>query len=321
MTDTAATDSIDLLMVGPMPAPITTHVEHHYRLHRWWELKDQAAFLQTQGKSVQGIVTSGRHGASRELIESLPNLKAIISQGVGVDTIDLDAAKAHNIVVTNTPNVLNACVADTALALILNVSRRFCEADRFVRDGRWPNESFPLTIKPSGKRCGIVGLGNIGLQVAKRAEAFDMSIAYYNRRPRNDVPDHYRYYDDLISLAQDSDFLVVVVPGGGQTRHLINEAVLNALGANGYLINVARGSVVDEPALVQALQDGRIAGAGLDVFEHEPQVPPALLEMDQVVVFPHLASGTQETRQAMADLTLSNLEGWFKRRQVLTPVT
>ncbi|CAM3724555.1 2-hydroxyacid dehydrogenase [Bordetella tumulicola] len=321
MTDTVATDSIDLLMVGPMPASITAHAERHYRLHRWWELKDQAAFLQTQGKSVQGIVTSGRHGASRELIESLPNLKAIISQGVGVDTINLDAAKARNIVVTNTPNVLNACVADTALALILNVSRRFCEADRFVRDGRWPNASFPLTIKPSGKRCGIVGLGNIGLQVAKRAEAFDMSIAYYNRRPRNDVPDHYRYYDDLISLAQDSDFLVIVVPGGGQTRHLINEAVLNALGANGYLINVARGSVVDEPALVQALQDGRIAGAGLDVFEHEPQVPPALLEMDQVVVFPHLASGTQETRQAMADLTLSNLEGWFKRRQVLTPVT
>ena len=321
MTDTTATDPIDLLMVGPMPASITTHVDRHYRLHRWWELKDQAEFLQTHGKSVRGIVTSGRHGASRELIESLPNLGAIISQGVGVDTIDLDAAKARNIVVTNTPNVLNACVADTALALILNVSRRFCEADRFVRDGRWPNESFPLTIKPSGKRCGIVGLGNIGLQVAKRAEAFDMSIAYYNRRPRNDVPDHYRYYDDLISLAQDSDFLVVVVPGGGQTRHLIDEAVLNALGANGYLINVARGSVVDEPALVQALRDGRIAGAGLDVFEHEPQVPPPLLEMNQVVVFPHLASGTQETRQAMADLTLSNLEGWFKRQQVLTPVT
>ena len=320
MTDSARTDLIDVLMVGPMPAPITQHVDGHYRLHRWWEIKDQVGFLQTQGQTVRAVVTSGRHGASRELIESLPKLEGIFSQGVGYDPIDINTAKSRDVIVTNTPGVLNACVADTALSLILNVSRRFCQADRFVREGRWPNEAFPLTIKPSGKRCGIVGLGNIGLQVAKRAEAFDMNVAYYNRRQRDDVPSHYRYYDDLIQLAGASDFLVVVVPGGAETRHLINDAVLNALGPKGYLINVARGSVVDEPALINALQDGRIAGAGLDVFEHEPQVPQALLDMDQVVVYPHLASGTEETRQAMADLVLSNLDGWFQRREVLTRV-
>lgn len=320
MTNSAPANPIDVLMPGPLPPAITAHVDRHYRLHRWWEIKDQAGFLRTQGQSVRGIVTSGRYGASRELIESLPALEIIASQGVGYDPIDIPAAKARNVVVTNTPGVLNDCVADTALALILNVSRRLCQADRFVREGRWLQEAFPLTIKPSGKRCGIVGLGNIGLQVAKRAEAFDMSIAYYNRRPRSDVPDRYRYYGDLIQLAQDSDFLVVVVPGGGGTRHLINDAVLNALGPKGYLINVARGTVVDESALIGALQDGRIAGAGLDVFEHEPQVPQALLNMDQVVVFPHLASGTEETREAMANLVLSNLDGWFRQRQVLTPV-
>ncbi|MVW78761.1 2-hydroxyacid dehydrogenase [Bordetella sp. 02P26C-1] len=320
MTHTAATDPIDVLMVGPMPAIITEHVERHYRLHRWWEIKDQANFLKTQGRTVRGIVTSGRHGATRQLMESLPNLEVISSQGVGYDSIDIDAARTREVAVANTPGVLNACVADTALALLLNVSRRYCEADRFVRAGRWAKEAFPLTTKPSGKRCGIVGLGNIGLDVAKRAEAFDMSVAYYNRRARNDVPAHYRYYDNLIALAQDSDFLVVVVPGGAQTRHLINDAVLDALGPRGYLINVARGTVVDEAALVKALQDGRIAGAGLDVFEEEPQVPQALMEMDQVVLLPHLASGTEETRQAMADLVINNLDSWFQRGEVITRV-
>lgn len=320
MTDTAATDLIDVLMVGPMPAAITEHVERHYRLHRLWEITDQAAFLQSQGRTVRGIVTSGRHGASRELIESLPRLEAIVSQGVGYDPIDIDAARSRNVVVSNTPGVLNACVADTALALVLNVSRRFCQADRFVREGRWPSEPFPLTVKPSGKRCGIVGLGNIGLDIAKRATAFDMSVAYYNRRQRDDIPADYHYYDDLIELAKNSDFLVVVVPGGSDTHHLINDAVLDALGPQGYLINVSRGTVVDEPALIRALQTGRIAGAGLDVYEHEPHVPQALLEMDQVVVLPHLASGTEETRQAMADLVINNLDSWFQAGRVHTRV-
>jgi hydroxypyruvate reductase len=316
----AATQSIDILMVGPLPASITDHVERHYRLHRWWEIEDKAAFLQSHGQHVRGIVTSGRHGASRELIESLPKLEVISSQGVGYDSIDISTAQARNVAVSNTPNVLNACVADTALALVLNVSRRFHQADRFVREGRWEKEAFPLTVKPSGKRCGIVGLGNIGLEVAKRAAAFDMSIAYYNRSQRNDVPSDYRYYDNLIALAENSDFLIVVVPGGANTRHLINEAVLKALGPKGYLINVARGTVVDEAALIKALEAGDIAGAGLDVFEHEPAVPQALLNMEQVALLPHLASGTIETRQAMADLVLNNLDSWFQEGRVLTRV-
>jgi len=303
-----------------MPASITQHVEDHYRLHRWWEIEDKTSFLKAHGQNVRGIVTSGRHGASRELMESLPKLEAIISQGVGYDPIDITTAKARHIVVTNTPTVLNACVADTALALLLNVSRRFCLADRFVRDGRWDTETFPLTRKPSGKRCGIVGLGSIGLEIAKRAVAFDMSIAYYNRHPRRDVPSHYHYYDNLIALAENSDFLVVVVPGGAHTRHLINHAVLDALGSDGYLINVSRGTVVDENALISALQERRIAGAGLDVFEHEPSVPMALRAMEHVVLLPHVASGTEETRQAMADLVVKNLDGWFREGLVYTRV-
>lgn len=320
MTHTAATPQIDVLMVGPMPASIAEHVDRHYRLHRLWQIEDKASFIQSQGQTIRAIVTSGRHGASRELMESLPNLEAIISQGVGYDSIDINAARTRQVVVTNTPNVLNACVADTALGLLLNVSRQFCQADQFVRDGRWEKEAFPLSIKPSGKRCGIVGLGNIGLEVAKRAVAFDMSIAYYNRTQRSDVPADYRYYNNLIELAENSDFLIVVVPGGAQTRHLINEAVLNALGSKGILINVSRGSVVDEAALIHALEEGRISGAGLDVFEHEPAVPQALRNMEQVVLLPHIASGTEETRQAMANLVIKNLDSWFTQGHVYTRV-
>ncbi|WP_459614898.1 2-hydroxyacid dehydrogenase [Bordetella sp. 2513F-2] len=316
----ASTRHVDLLMVGPLPPAVIDDIDRRYRLHRWWEIEDRQAFLQDRGRAVRAIVTSGRYGATRELIESLPSLEAIISQGVGYDPIDVSAATARGVVVTNTPGVLDACVADTALALILAVSRRVCEADRFVRAGRWPEEAFPLARKTSGKRCGIVGLGNIGRQIAVRAQAFDMQIGYYNRRARQDVPADYRYYPDIVELARDSDYLVLAVPGGVQTRHLVDGRVLEALGPDGCLINVARGSVVDEAALVRALQQGAIAGAGLDVFEHEPQVPPELLAMDQVVLLPHIASGTVETRQAMADLVLANLDGWFSRRQVLTPV-
>jgi len=303
-----------------MPAIITEHLERHYRLHRWWEIDDKTSFIQSHGQGIRAIVTSGRHGATRELIESLPKLEAICSQGVGYDSIDIHTAQARGIIVTNTPNVLNACVADTALGLVLNVSRQFCQADRFVREGRWENEAFALTTKPSGKRCGIVGLGSIGLEVAKRAAAFDMTIAYYNRNQRRDVPPAYHYYNSLVALAENSDFLIVVVPGGAQTRHLINDDILNALGPKGYLINVSRGSVVEETALIRALEEKRIAGAGLDVFEHEPTVPLALRRMENVVLLPHLASGTEETRQAMADLVINNLDSWFSQGQVTTRV-
>jgi len=320
MTATLPASAADLLMVGPLLPELVADLESRYRVHRLWEAQDPAALLREHGAYIRGIATSGRFGATRELIDALPALEGIFSFGVGYDTIDVAAAKARNVVVTNTPGVLDACVADTALALMLAVSRRVAEADRFVRAGRWPNEGFGLGTRMSGKRCGIVGLGNIGLQIARRAQAFDMEILYTNRKPRPDAPAAYRYCPDIETLAGQCDYLVLAVPGGNATRHMVNAQVLNALGPDGWLINIARGTVVDEAALVAALQQKRIAGAGLDVFEHEPATPAELNGMDNVVMLPHIASGTHETRRAMADLMRSNLDGWFREGQVHTRV-
>lgn len=320
MTATLPLSAADLLMVGPLLPELTADLESRYRVHRLWEARDPAALLREHGPAIRGIATSGRFGATRELMSALPALEGIFSFGVGYDTIDVAAAKARNVVVTNTPGVLDACVADTALALMLAVSRRIAEADRFVRAGRWPAEGFGLGTRMSGKRCGIVGLGNIGLQIARRAQAFDMEILYTNRKPRPDAPAPYRYCPDIAALAEQSDYLVLAVPGGEATRHMVNARVLDALGPKGWLINIARGTVVDEAALVAALQQKRIAGAGLDVFEHEPATPAELNGMDNVVLLPHIASGTHETRRAMADLMRSNLDGWFRESQTHTRV-
>ena len=320
MTSTLTAPAADLLMVGPLLPELTADLESRYRVHRWWDAPDQAALLREHGPAIRGIATSGRFGASQSLIDALPALEGVFSFGVGYDTIDVAAAQARNVLVTNTPGVLDACVADTALALMLAASRRIAEADRFVRAGRWPQEGFGLGTRMSGKRCGIVGLGNIGLQIARRAEAFDMPILYTSRKPRADAPAHYQYCASVLELAAQSDFLVLAVPGGAATRHLVNAAVLDALGPNGWLINIARGTVVDETALVAALREKRIAGAGLDVFEHEPATPADLNAMDNVVMLPHIASGTHETRRAMADLMLANLDGWFRDGTTVTRV-
>ncbi len=310
----------ELWMAGPLAPDLVADLETRYRIHRGWTIEDPAAYLREHGANIRAIATSGRFGATRERMEQLPALEAIISYGVGYDPIDIDAARELGIPVSNTPGVLDDCVADTALALMLAVSRRISQADRFVRSGAWPTTGFPLGQRMSGKRCGIVGMGNIGRQIAQRAEGFGMQVAYHNRRPRPDAPAQYRYVDDLKTLASESDYLVLVVPGGAATRHMIDADVLAAMPGHAYLINVARGTVVDEAALVRALQDTRIAGAGLDVFEHEPEVPAALLTMDNVVLLPHIASGTHETRQAMADLFTANLDGWFRERRLVTPV-
>ncbi len=320
MTSPLTAPAADLLMVGPLLPELTADLESRYRIHRWWDAPDQAALLREHGPAIRGIATSGRFGASRTLIDALPALEGVFSFGVGYDTIDVAAAQARNVLVTNTPGVLDACVADTALALMLAASRRIAEADRFVRAGRWPQEGFGLGTRMSGKRCGIVGLGNIGLQIARRAEAFDMPILYTSRNPRADAPAHYRYCANVMELAAESDFLVLAVPGGEPTRHLVNAAVLDALGPRGWLINIARGTVVDETALAAALRERRIAGAGLDVFEHEPATPAEWNALDNVVMLPHIASGTQETRRAMADLMLANLDGWFRDGTTVTRV-
>lgn len=303
-----------------LPPQLIENIEKTFTAFRLWEAEDEAAFLAEQGADIDMLVTSGNAvmGAPAALIAALPNLKAICSNGVGYDSIDTEAARSRGIVVTNTPEVLNDCVADLGMALLLDVARRISEADRFTRAGHWTQGRFPLSSKIGGKVCGIVGLGNIGQAVARRAQAFDMAIHYYNPRSRPDVP-HTRH-ESLVALAQQADFLVLTLPGGAATRHIINAEVLQALGPQGYLINIARGSVVDQQSLVDALETGQIAGAGLDVFEQEPQVPDALRQRDNVVITPHIASSTRETMAAMADLVFENMLAFARGEPVLTRV-
>lgn len=307
-----------LLMIGPLLPALVERIEQAYQVHRFWELDDPQGWLRTHAEGIDAIATSGVFGASAELIEALPNLKAIISFGVGYDSIAVDTAKKRGIAVTNTPGVLDNCVADTAVAILLALGRRISEADRFVRAGEWQHARFPLARSIGGKVCGIVGMGNIGRAIAKRVEAFGMTVAYHNRRRRDDVD--YAYHETLEGLLEAADYAVLVVPGGSATDKLIGAEQLRALGPQGYLVNIARGSVVDEQALITALQNGTIAGAALDVFADEPRVPAELLALDNVVLTPHIGSGTHETRQAMADLFFANLEGFFKQGRAVTPV-
>jgi hydroxypyruvate reductase len=309
---------IHILMAGPQLPSLAEPVAQAFTVHKLWLAGDRAAWLAEFGPRIRAIVTNAPVGASAELIAALPALEIISSSGVGLDAIDLPAARARGIVVTNTPGVLNECVADTGLMLMLAVARRLGEAERFVRAGQWPGAKFPLGSSLGGKVCGIVGMGNIGRAVARRAQACGMRIAYFNPSPRPDLA--WPHHTDLAALAREADFLVLTLPGGPATRHIVDAALLRALGPAGFLINIARGSVVDQDALVAALQAGTIAGAGLDVFEHEPQVPAELLAMDNVVLTPHLASGTHETRNAMSALALANLQAHFSGQPVLTPV-
>lgn len=281
---------------------------------------DQAAFLAAHGGEFEGFVTSAGVGFTADTLARLTNLRVISSFGVGLDKLDLAAAKARGIAVGYTPDVLNDCVADLAMALMLDIGRRVSEADRFVRRGGWTTpgaKSFPLARKVSGAKLGIAGLGRIGQTIAKRATGFDMDIRYHSRRPVPGVA--WPHEPSLIELARWCDYLVVITAGGAGTRHLVDAKVLEALGPRGFLVNVARGSVIDEAALVRALRERRIAGAGLDVFENEPQVPRELFELDNVVLLPHIASGTEETRQAMADRVFDNLQGFLRDGRMVSP--
>jgi hydroxypyruvate reductase len=294
-------------------AALQTHYTVHDRAH-----EGDAATFAALAPRIVGVASTGESKVSAELLAQLPNARVVSVFGVGYDGVDTAAAVARGIPVSHTPDVLTDDVADLALGLLLAVARQIPLADRFVRDGRWPAGPLPLGRKVSAARLGIVGLGRIGTAIAKRAQAFGMSIAYTTRTERPDCG--YRYFPTAQALAAQVDFLVVITPGGAATRHLINADVLAALGANGYLINVARGSVVDEAALVQALQNGVIAGAALDVFEREPNVPAALWAMPQVVLTPHMASATGQTRQAMADLAFANMQAGVQGQPLLTPV-
>lgn len=277
---------------------------------------DSAEFAKL-APTIQAVAAQGETVLRADLIERLPALKLISVMGVGYDGIDVAAAKAKGVVVTHTPNVLNDDVADLALGLMIATSRQLCAADRYVRGGSWPSGPMPLARKMSGARVGIVGMGRIGQAIAHRAQAFGMSIAYTSRSAK---PVPYRYVPSSLALAAEVDFLVIITPGGASTLKMIDAQVLAALGKKGILINVARGSVVDESALIDALENGVIAGAGLDVFESEPTVPERLRALPHVVLTPHIGSATAHTRGAMADLAVANLRAHFDGKPLLTPV-
>jgi hydroxypyruvate reductase len=295
-----------------LPALSSTYTLHE-RLHE----TDPAA-LAKLAPQIRAVVGGGETRVPADLIAQLPALEIISIMGVGYDGVDVAAAKARGVMVTHTPDVLNDDVADLALGLMLCAARQLPQADRFVRDGAWLKGAQPLARKMSGARLGVLGMGRIGQAIAKRAAAFDMSIAYTARSARPGVP--YTFVPSLVDLAKQSDFLVVITPGGAATRKMVNAEVLAALGRKGILVNVARGSVVDESALVDALERGVIGGAALDVFEDEPRVPDKLRAMPHVVLAPHIGSATQATRQAMADLAHANLTAHFAGTPLLSPV-
>lgn len=305
-----------VLLPVAMPAMIADGLAETMSVVRLWEAPDKPACLAAAAGAVQAIASHGVIDA--DLMAALPGLAIVANFGVGYDGVDTAYAAAHGIVVTNTPDVLNEEVADTTLALMLNAVRQLPAAERFLRAGRWTGRPFPLTASLRGRTVGILGLGRIGKAVARRCEAFGLAVAYHGRRAQEGVS--YLYFPTLLGLAAACDILVVIAPGGEETRHLVDATVLKALGPDGYLINVARGSVVDEAALIEALQAGTIAGAGLDVFADEPQVPQALIDLAHVVLLPHVGSASHHTRQAMGQLVIDNLRAWDAGQPPLTPV-
>jgi hydroxypyruvate reductase len=293
-------------------------LQNEFTTHLLSEASDRTAFLKQHAGTVRGLATFGPMAVDGKLMDALPKLEIISNFGVGVDAINLDDAKKRNIIVTNTPDVLNECVADTALALVLNTVRKFPQSETYLRGGNWASRgAYPLTSSVGGKTLGVLGLGRIGEAIASRAAACGMKIRYHNRK-RKDVP--YPYDPDPVTLARNSDVLLVVTPATAETSRIINAKVLDALGPEGYLVNIARGSVVDEPVLLRYLQEKKIGGAGLDVFADEPRVPPEFFTLDNAVLFPHVGSATVETRKAMGDLQIENLRLHFSGKPVRTRV-
>jgi len=310
---------LEVLQIEPLMPEIQAPLDATYVTHKLFEAGDPDGLIRQVAPNIRAIVTGGGSGASTAIIGALPKLEIIAINGVGTDAVDLELARSRGIRVTNTPDVLTEDVADLGIALLLALLRQVCVGDRFVREGRWARkEGLPLARKVSGKILGILGMGRIGRAIARRAEGFDMTIAYSDLRAIEGLP--YRYVPTLEQLARESEVLIIAASGGPQSRGIVNAAVLDALGRSGFLVNVARGTVVDEPALVAALVEGRIAGAGLDVFVDEPNVPEPLLKLDNVVLQPHRASATVETRIAMGELVVGNLAAHFGGKDLLTAV-
>lgn len=307
-----------LLQIGNVTQRMKNRFDELFDVHVWFDQQDPDTFVADHGSGVLAIVTDGHWGVPDQLLARLPNLKVVSSYGVGYDAIDADDAAARGILVSHTPNVLNDEVADTAIMLWLATSRRLIQADKWARSGQWERKgAFPLTRSVQKRQVGILGMGRIGETIAKRAIGFDATIHYHSRVPK-DV--NFIYHSTVNDLAAAVDVLFVITPGGTATTHLVNTDVINALGPQGILINVSRGSVVDETGLIAALQEGRLGSAALDVFEHEPTIPDALKTMENVVLAPHIGSASVETRQAMGDLTCDNLERYVQDQTVVTPV-
>jgi lactate dehydrogenase-like 2-hydroxyacid dehydrogenase len=308
----------DIIFTGKGHAGTQATLEKEFAVHKLFEAQDKDAFLKGLSAKVRGIASFGHMKVDGKLMDALPKLEIIANFGVGVDQINLDDAKVRKIIVTNTPDVLNECVADTALALILCTLRRLPQSDAYTRAGNWAAKGpYPLATSLGGKTLGILGLGRIGEAIAKRAMACGMKIRYHNRN-KKDVS--YPYDADPVALARESDVVMVVTPGGAETKNLVNAKVLDALGPEGYICNIARGSVIDEPVLLRYLQEKKIAGAGLDVFVDEPRVPPEFFKLENAVLFPHVGSATVETRKAMGDLQIENLRLHFSGKPVKTRV-
>ena len=304
--------SKDIMLLSSVPTFMMNDLQQEYVLHDHAHILDPEAF--TKVTAFVGVGSSAR--VDRNLLAMFPNVKMISIFGVGYDGIDVAAVQDRGIQVTHTPDVLTDDVADLAMGLILSMGRRIPQSDKFVRNGDWVSEPFTMTHKVTGTRLGVVGLGRIGQAIVKRAAAFDMSIAYTGRRAKTNAP--FRYHATVSELAANSDYLVVAVPGGNETKNMINAQVLKSLGPKGILINIARGSVIDQTALIQALKEKSIAGAGLDVFWDEPNIDPQFFKLHNVVLTPHNGSNTHETRRAMADLALANLKAFFDEHPLLT---
>lgn len=312
-------DAPEILQIAPMSPAIEAAFAAAYRVHRWWEVPDRTALLAEAGPRIRAVATDGHFGVPPQAFAGLPALEIVASYGVGYDAIDIAACRARGIRVTNTPDVLNDAVAELALGLMIGLCRRIPQADAFVRAGRWQRgEGFGLTGELTGAHAGILGLGRIGKEIARRLQAMRMRVSYHGRNAQPDEP--YVYYPDLVAMARDVDWLVVIAPGAADTRGIVSRAVLEALGPSGALVNVARGGLIDEPALCELLADGRLGGAALDVFVDEPQVPETLLGLPNVVLSPHQGSATTKTRAAMGALVVRNLRAHFAGDPLPTPV-
>ncbi len=310
--------TIEVLQVASLTPAGNRHLADNFNVVRLWEQEDRERFLKENGQRFNAVATAGIGKIDADLLANLPALEIISSRGVGYEHIDLGAAKQRNIVVCNTPGVLTDCVADLAFGALIALARAFVPADQYLRAGKWLENTFPLQTRVSGKKLAITGLGRIGRTIARRASGFDMDIRYTDLQAHQDVS--FGYEESLLDLARWADFLIVTTPGGEATRKLISKEVMEALGPEGLLVNISRGTVVDEQALIGCLKDGTLGGAALDVFEQEPNVPQELIALDNVLLLPHIGSATRETRKAMEDLVVDNLSAYFKTGEPLTPI-